>query len=264
MAEGWRLLSLHGNTCTGGFKHTRICRSTLYANIVVVSEGRSVPTSRQQCVCVRVFGRGLVLGLMGGLKAWLKSSSSFSLIICLTSPSPAALLLWLMCVCAEVSEGRYDEKRLPALCVGNPDKPKHNTKHCCHVWEHKKWNIYTFTLKLLHPYLLKSMHDADSFGVIHKDLEISVFPAAKPIQWRLHLWCSQHWNVIFFFLIFKKKFSCHLSFQNTMSRLLWIIRRPCHDKFSLKLLFTKEIAAIKTSPTCVSVQIPSEVQEPFF
>lgn len=89
---------------------------------------------RSQCSCLpaavcvlwgRVFGRGLVLGLMGGLK--VEVSSSFSLIICLTSP--------LLCyfsgsrVCAEVSEGRSDEKTLPALCVGNPDKPKHNTTH---------------------------------------------------------------------------------------------------------------------------------------
>lgn len=73
----------------------------------------------------------LVLGLMGGLKAWLRSLP-LSLSLSALTP-PAVLLLCIVCVCLEVSEGRGDEKSLPALCIGNPDKPKHNTTHCSFV-----------------------------------------------------------------------------------------------------------------------------------
>lgn len=88
----------------------KTCINTANAIIVVATQGRRVPASQQHP------------GPMGGLRSLLPSLSLSA------SPPPAVLLLRLIRV--EVSEGRGGGKSLPALCVGNPDKSKHNMTHC--------------------------------------------------------------------------------------------------------------------------------------
>lgn len=148
---------------------------------------------RSQCSCLpaavcvlwgRGFGRGLVLGLMGGLKAWLRSLPLSLSLSALPPPHCCVTFLARVCVCVEVSEGRAVEKSLPALCVGNPDKPKHNTTHCSFVickCESKWRDLWTKTLKsglsLKLNYLLKGLvHPVASIhaGLICPDFKITV------------------------------------------------------------------------------------------
>lgn len=77
---------VHLHTC-------EINKNTANSYIVEAAEGHSVPASQQWRVCVlwwRMFGRGLVLGLMGGLKAWLRS---LPLSLSLSALPPSAVLL---------------------------------------------------------------------------------------------------------------------------------------------------------------------------
>lgn len=103
------------------------------------SEGRGVPASLQHRVCV--VGESVWPRSGSRTDGWAEGlaevSSSLSLIICLTSP-PRCKLLWLVCVCvcvvwrsARAAAMRKAFQR--SLCVGNPDKPKHNTTHCSSV-----------------------------------------------------------------------------------------------------------------------------------
>lgn len=236
--ERWRFFSPRGrpkqNQLSDVQKHKchtlKIYINAVYSNAIAATEGHSVPASQQQQQRVlwwRMFGRGLVLALMGGLKAWLRS---LPLSLSLSALPPCAVLLpWLVRVCVEVSEGCGDQKGLPALCVGNHDKPKHDTTHCSSVKSVEESSGLQITYitalgGLFPPNVQKSSSSLNPLSlVILLRLLFSGFSASTLIRKKMKdifLWCSKH---------------CKLFFRNSQATCLSKTQCPGHSGWSADL-----------------------------